>query len=228
LFKLLGASTGIQLISQKIAFVEGIYDKEVMQTFYEEYSDRVSFIVSYGVRQIDELTHTIGKLLNEASKYESFLMLRDRDFLDDKERLRLHIKYNNRVHIWSKRCIENFLLDHECLLIIFKGLGITTISLESQISSIIKQIAHDLKNETLRDLLDYRINKLTRTVRIRIPHEIMEDEDAIVKYIMTCKNEFLKKLSEEEIHKIMQDCRTQLERLQVEELLDISDGKRIL
>ena len=65
--KLLGESAGIQLISQRIVFVEGPTDREILQTLFEDYGDLVSFVETKGVRPLMSL----GELLSQATKYDS-------------------------------------------------------------------------------------------------------------------------------------------------------------
>jgi len=108
IFKDLGASIGTQLISDKIVYVEGPSDIQVLNTFYEEFGDKLSFIETKGVKGITGLSHVITSLLEKAAKFDSFLMIRDRDFLTEEERQQIISKYNGRVHVWNKRNLENF------------------------------------------------------------------------------------------------------------------------
>ncbi|MGR3309256.1 MAG: ATP-dependent nuclease [Candidatus Brocadiales bacterium] len=107
----LGATHHIQMISKKIVFVEGESDEEILDYFGPDIAHQAKFVVSKGVG------HLIGAtdLLNRASTFENFRALRDRDDLSDDQVKDLETKGNNRIHVWRKREIENYLLDEEII-----------------------------------------------------------------------------------------------------------------
>ncbi len=228
LFKNLGASVGLQLISEKIIYVEGHTDVEILRDMYQEHGDKISFIETNGVKGITGLSHTVGNLLNEASKNESFLMIRDRDFLTQNEINGVEKKYNGRVHIWKKRNIENLLLDSEIIYSIFKNLSIN-VKDSIEMEKIIKEIADELKTSTICEMIESKLYQLFNKNGFGIPNiqnENMVEE--ILSHVKPQRENLLKKLQDTEIEKLITECKKDVEDNWETQWQTICDGKKIL
>lgn len=111
LLKQLGATHHIQMVSEKIVFVEGESDQEILEYLDPKLIHIASFVESGGVGHIVGVTD----LLNRASNFDNFRALRDRDDVSDKEIEDIEKRGNNRIHVWRKREIENHLLDENII-----------------------------------------------------------------------------------------------------------------
>lgn len=122
----LGASIGIQLISNRIVFVEGPSDREFLQNLYEEYGDKVTFKETHGVKSLMHISKAAIDLLDQVSEYDSFFMIRDRDFLTKEEIEEIRDKYKGKIFVWNRRKIENYLIEPQIILKVLKMLGINS------------------------------------------------------------------------------------------------------
>ncbi|MCH7648063.1 MAG: AAA family ATPase [Thaumarchaeota archaeon] len=228
LFKNLGASVGLQLISEKIVYVEGPSDVEILRTLYQERGDKISFIETKGVNGIVGLSHAVGDLLNEASKNESFLMIRDRDFLTQDKLDEVETKYNGRVHIWSKRTIENLLLDPEILYAVFTNLSISVKDyLEMQ--KMIKDVANKLKLLTTSEMIESKLYQLFNRSGFGIPTIKTEDiVQEILSYVKPQRDDLVKKLQDTEIEKLIVESKKYVDDNWEADWAVICDGKKIL
>jgi len=228
LFKDLGASVGLQLISDKIVYVEGPSDVEILRTIYQEQGDKISFIETRGVNGIVGLSHAVADLLNEASKSESFLMIRDRDFLTQNELDEVDTKYNGRVHVWSKRTIENLLLDPEVLYGVFTALGIG-VKDSSEMQKMIKDMANKLKLLTTSEMIESKLYQLFNRSGFGMPTiktgDIVQE---ILSYVKPQRDDLVKKLQDTEIEKLIVDCKKDVEDNWETNWEIICDGKKIL
>ena len=235
IFNNLGATTGIQLISDKIVYVEGSSDIEILRTLFKEFDDKICFIETNGVKGIQGISHAVGKLMDQATKHDSFLMIRDRDFLTDDKREELVNKYENRVHVLTKRNIENLLLDPNILCDVFDSLDVNINSLD-EMRGLIKTTADKFKNETIRELIQEKIYCLFNNVNFGLPKitsdmetEITSDmETEIINNIIIQKNSHIKKLDDSKIRDIVKQCINEIETDWDKKWNVLCDGKVIL
>ncbi len=228
IFNSLGASTGIQLISDKIVYVEGPSDVEILRTFYEEFGDKLSFIETRGVKGVNGVAHVVGKLMDQATKYDSFLMIRDRDFLEDDEREKFISKYNDRVHVLTTRNMENLLLDPTALQNVFQSLGVNINSPE-EMKLLVKKTADKFKTQTIKELTQKRLYRLFNNVDFGLPVISSSDiETEIMKNVLPQRDSHVKKLQDEEIKEIIKNCKSQIETNWDDKWDVLCDGKVIL
>lgn len=228
IFRDLGASIGTQLISDKIVYVEGPSDIEVLNTFYEEFGDKLSFIETKGVKGITGLSYAITSLLEKAAKFDSFLMIRDRDFLTEEERQQIISKYKGRVHVWNKRNLENFLLDAKVLFNVFKHLGIPIQTLD-EVHTVIKTSVDNLKIKTITEMAKQKLFYLFNRIDFGLPDIQSGDIEAeILNAVKPIRDSHVKKLEDSEIEKIIRQCKLKIENDWGENWDTLCDGKAIL
>ncbi len=159
IFKALGANVNLQLISEKVVFVEGKSDKEILETLFPEYKKTISFIKTQGLITLMEINQRITELLREASKYSSFYCIRDKDFLEESEIIKLQKKYNNRLHVWKRYHIENYLLVPELILSILQDLHIPIFKNAKAVEIELKRIADGLKEHIIANWINCELNR---------------------------------------------------------------------
>lgn len=167
--ELLGASIGIQLISQKIIFVEGKTDKDILKSLFEKFSSIVSFVETKGLGSLMGVSQAAIDLLDQVSKDEPYYMIRDRDFLSDAKVEEIKSKYVGKVFIWNFRTIENYLLDPKILIDVLNQLGIDIFDDEESVLIALKNIADDLKIETIADMIVDEMQKRILDVGFGLP-----------------------------------------------------------
>lgn len=167
--ELLGASIGIQLISQKIVFVEGKTDKDILKSLFEKFSSIVSFVETKGLGSLMGVSQAAIDLLDQVSKDEPYYMIRDRDFLSDAKVEEIKSKYVGKVFIWNFRTIENYLLDPKILIDVLNQLGIDIFDDEESVLIALKNIADDLKIETIADMIVDEMQKRILDVGFGLP-----------------------------------------------------------
>ena len=229
-FKSLGASTGIQLISQKIVFVEGPTDKEILESFFEDFGDIVSFVETKGVNPLMGVGQTVTDLIDQVAKYETFYLIRDRDFLDDAYVENIQKKYAGKMFVWSMREIENYLLNPKSLLEVMKQLQIKSFETEASIAGALKNIANDLKISVIADMVCYEINQKLMEKKFGLPQASSIDElrGSILEIGNTQKDRFSEQFGPDALTKLFDEKKKLVEETWESKWLHLSDGKRIL
>ena len=228
--ELIGASTGIQLISQKIIFVEGKTDKEILQSLYEEFGDIVSFVETKGLRPLMGLSSAITDLLDQVTKYETFYMIRDKDLLSDAEAETISKKYAGKVFIWNARSIENYLLDPKILMRVLNQLDIKPFDNEESILKGLRAIANDLKNEMLADMVTYEMNRRLTEIEFGLPSVNAEEDlkKRILEIGKIKRTRLIEQFSDGVLEKIFQEKKIVVDSVWDANCLQICEGKRML
>lgn len=220
----LGATLFAQLISQRVVYVEGKSDKDILTYFEPDIAHFASFIPSTGVKPLG----MVIELLNKATKFENFRAIRDRDILTNKQIEELEKASNNRLLIWRRHEIENYLLDAETLFAVlqehpsircktkFKG--------PPELKGELKRIADNLQSVVVARRLESWMNsELFKQVKID-PKNI----DESLKTICARRVPKVQELSESELEKPREDIRNEIEIEWDQRWTELSPGKDIL
>jgi AAA15 family ATPase/GTPase len=229
-FELIGASTGIQLISQKIVFVEGKADKEILQNLYEEFGDVLSFVETKGLRPLMGLSSAITDLLDQVTKYETFYMIRDKDLLSDQEAEEICRKYADKVFIWNVRSIENYLLDPQAILQVLDQLGIKPFDNKESVLKALKDIADDLKVETLADMVKYGIRRSLIEIEFGLPRVSTEEDlkKSVLEIGRIKRSDVSELFTENALEQLFQEKKILIDSSWDANSLKLCDGERML
>jgi len=228
--ELIGASTGIQLISQKIVFVEGKTDKEILQSLYEEFGDVVSFVKTKGLSPLMGLSSAVTDLLDQVTKYETFYMIRDKDLLSEDKAEEIRKKYAHKVFMWNVRSIENHLLNPKILMKVLNELGIKPFGKEESILKGLRAIASDLRIETLADILKNEIHHRLTEIEFGLP-SVSREEDLkkiILKIGEIKRKRLLEQFSDNVLKQLFEEKKIFIDSVWDENCLQLCDGKKLL
>jgi len=228
IFKSLGANVNLQLISEKVVFVEGDSDKEVLETLFPEYRKRISFIQTQGVSSLMGINQKVADLLEQASKYSSFYLIRDRDFLTDQQIEELRRQYNNRIYVWKRFHIENYFLDSNLIFSVLKDLRNLTFKDEQSIEKELLKIANELKEQLIADWINYELTREIGRLDFKVGGDGILEEKMVARI-----NEKLRKLntqlSDKEVKKRFFEKRKEIEnRWRIGEWKILCPGRNIL
>ncbi len=168
LFQSLGASVGLQLISPKVAFLEGETaggDKELLNTIFPELRNTVSFVPSRSVSDVMELAGRAADLLAQGTKYSRFFAIRDRDYLTDDQRDELMERYPGLV-ILNRYHIENYLLDPTAVAGVMADLG-TNPDVPEEVLGKLEEIAQELREQAVAGWIRYQLDFRLRGLLLR-------------------------------------------------------------
>jgi predicted ATPase len=228
--ELIGASIGIQLISQKIIFVEGRTDKQILENLFEEFNDVVSFVRTEGLRRMMGLGSAVADLLDQVTKYETFYMIRDRDLLTDEQIKEIREKYSGKVFVWKARSIENYLLIPDILMEVLNQLGVKAFDNEEVALKALKEIADSLKTDMLSDMVAYDIHRKLTETEFGLPSVSTEKdlEEKILQIGGAKRSRLIEQLSDDALKKILEEKKTFVDSVWDTNYLQLSDGKRML
>jgi predicted ATPase len=220
----LGATLFAQLISQRVVYVEGESDKDILIYFEPDIAHFASFIPSSGVKP----SGMVIELLNKATKFENFRAIRDRDILTNKQVEELEKASNNRLLIWRKHEIENYLLDAETLFVVLQEHPSirckTKFKDPSELEGELKRIADNLQSIVVARRLESWMNgELFKRVRID-PKNI----DESLRIICNRRLPKIQGLNESELEKLREDIKNEIEKEWDQRWIDLSPGKDIL
>ncbi|NCO67639.1 MAG: AAA family ATPase [Nitrospirae bacterium] len=223
--KSLGASVHIQMISQRIVYVEGESDSQILEYINPNIVHSASFIPSQGVRGVRGAID----LLNKASRFENFRGIRDRDYLSDEEIGRIESETIGRIHVWERYHIENYLLDGKAIynvLSTHKGIKLLKIfNSPEEINKELKLIADGLKNIIVAKKLENLINE-------KIVHHIKIDPKNIKESYKTIADrrlpDILSLLEEKEHDKYIKQAFNEIDNQWEQKWVELCPGREIL
>ncbi len=115
LFRHVAGRTGLVTLGRRIIFVEGDTDLGLLRTLYPNLQGKVTFVPSGGVNPVMGIQRQIVDLLSIASPFTHFFAIRDRDFARAEEIQKWQKDAKEKLFIWSKYHLENFLLDSSAI-----------------------------------------------------------------------------------------------------------------
>lgn len=223
--KSLGATIHIQMISQRIVYVEGESDSQILEYINPGIIHYASFIPAQGVKGVMGAID----LLNRASKFENFIGIRDRDYLSDEEIKEIEERSRGRIHVWKRYHIENYLLDGNAIykaLSTHKGIKLEKDFHDGQdIDKELKQIADVLKNIVVAQKLENLLNReLYKCVTID-PRNIEESYKTVVQRRLPIMNSYL---NEREYHKYIEQAYNEIGHQWEARWIELCPGREIL
>ena len=155
LFSKLGASKYTFVNFKKVVFLEGISDYNLLKDATRRHNLRYEY-----TRGISKLA---PEILQNASKIESFYMIRDKDFLDIDDITKEERKYNNRIYYLKRRQIENYILDDDALFEAHKKTKNSSFKSKRELLDGLFKIATEQLEQTI---VDYYLFPNTRDVNL--------------------------------------------------------------
>jgi energy-coupling factor transporter ATP-binding protein EcfA2 len=159
LYSLLGADVPVQLVSRLIVFVEGLessLDLAVMRRLLGPHLPGVEFIATGPANAVVALSERAAALMSEAAAYDSYFGVRDRDFLSDGDVEKAAADSAERLHVWRRYHIENYLIETPALHRVAERLGLG-LSLD-QVEDSVRAIADSMKEVVVAQALAARVN----------------------------------------------------------------------
>lgn len=157
--KALGATVHIQMISRRIVYVEGESDAQLLEYFEPRLAHQVSFLSTGGVTT----TKRVIELLNQATQYENFRAIRDRDYLTEDEIEEIERRANGRLFVWRRYHIENYLLDEEAIFKVLQehnSLRQMEFGSPAHVSEALKEIADRRRSDVVALRLERSLNEI--------------------------------------------------------------------
>jgi hypothetical protein len=225
--RLLGASIGIQLVSNRVVFVEGPSDKEILERLYADYGDRLSFVETKGLSTWSSLSRVIPELIDKVTAYESTYLIRDRDLLTDAEVAETETRFKGKVFVWRRRGIENYLLDPTTILKVLNRLNIRNLTSIDQVTGGLRHLADEMKTNVLLDIIAFELNKETYSP-FGFPRLSSEEafESTVVSVLESKKQRILARLEREKLG--LETKKRDLDEIWSSRWLELVDGKELL
>ncbi|MDP0483851.1 ATP-dependent nuclease [Bacillus subtilis] len=174
-FKSLGANVGLQLISQKVIFVEGKTDKEFFQLLFDDYKEQLSFVQSTGINNLMRVSNAVVDLLTEASKASDFYLVRDKDFLVTSQINELRVKLNQKIHVLTKYHIENYFLNGDAIFSAMETLGLKVFTNSTEIEYKLKEIADNQKEDVIAQWIAFELHEEIRKFDFNVGGRNLEE-----------------------------------------------------
>jgi predicted ATPase len=163
IYRELGASVGLQLVSSLVVFVEGKEadsDKRILDRLIGAAIPAVNFVAGGDCDGILALGSRANKLLEDACANGDFLAVMDRDYRDDTELSRIEKQYHSRVFIWNVHEIENLFLQP---VIVYETLRyhdqLRTFKTEQEIRNALRAVAIELREWVAADWVRWDIHQ---------------------------------------------------------------------
>lgn len=178
-FRSVAGDIGIITLGQRIVFLEGAEwtDKRILETFSEEYKRRIVFVSSGSVGNVTGVSQKILDLLHTSSKFNFYCAIRDRDFMDTAEREQIMESGNQRLYVWERYHIENYLLDFKVIYDVLKrNISLCPCSSAEDVKEKIIEILHQESDRFLSMMVKYDVNKELRTIYFDVGFPGLKDQ----------------------------------------------------
>lgn len=162
LFRSVAGEIGIVTLGERIVFVEGTErtDTAILESFFDEYKGRIAFIPSDSVQQVIGVHTKILELLNTSSQFNFYFAIRDRDFMDSTERKQSMEKGNQRLYVWERYHIENYLLDFESIYeVLNRNFTPCPVSSPKDVEDKMLEIIKTEHERFISHMIKYEVNK---------------------------------------------------------------------
>lgn len=224
--KALGAMLSAQLVSQRVVYVEGDSDKDILEYFEPNVTDRASFIPSGGVKPSGQVVD----LLNKATQFENFQAIRDRNTLSEEEIERLEKASHGRLHIWRRYHIENYLLDATAIFqVLSEHRGAIKCRTEfkevDEVERELRVIADGLRNKVIAKRLERELNKKVFMPLKVNPRDIKR---SLITMSVRRLSNIQKHLDEEELLRLTEIAANEIEKIWDQKWIVLCPGREIL
>ena len=222
--EVLGATLSAQLISKRVVYVEGESDKNILTYFEPNIAHYTSFISSGGVKPLGGVV----KLLNKATKFENFRAIRDREILTDERIEELERGSSNRLFVWKRHEIENYLLDAYALFNVFQEHRSikckTKFKDDIELERELKRIADDLQSAVVAKRLENRLNN-ELFKRIKLDPKNIEES---LRNICARRVPTMQALSEDALNSLKEKIGKEIETEWNQKWIELCPGKDVL
>lgn len=204
---------GIVTRGERIVFLEGTEwtDKYILEKFYEEYKGRLVFVSSGSVREVIAINQKILDLLNTSSRFNFYYAIRDRDFMDSSEREQIIEKGNQRLYVWKRYHIENYLINFEVIYEVLKRNIIPCpVSSPKDVKDKMLEIIHEERERFLSLMVKYEVNKDLGRIYFDIGFPNFEEQ--ALKKAKNLKDKSLKILEKDNMLNIIQRKKKEFEK----------------
>jgi hypothetical protein len=159
---------GLVTLNRRTVFLEGTeqsIDRHILETLYADRLSEVQFVPCGPVESVNKVSDKVLQLLQEASEFNYFYAIRDRDFMTSEDALRLEREGRGRLFVWDRYHIENYLLDGPVLLAATRALAGSRSPFGSpeEVMARCREIASDMVPGVVAKRLDLHV-RFTRPV----------------------------------------------------------------
>ena len=211
LFEGLGAKVGLQLASNRIVFLEGkaaLADKRALDRLIGTRLPGVTFVAGGSAASVMSAGTHAARLLEEASKDASFLMVLDRDFRDDESAQQLQAKLNNRAFIWGFHELENAFLIPDVLLRVLRWFDVGAVDADS-IEESLRDAARRLEEVFMCQRAAYRLEFDGGLTAGSMPAS-PRDENSFRAWVDGRRRRASETYSRENVDHLLAECRAQV------------------
>ncbi len=163
IYRDLGASVGLQLVSSLVVFVEGKQadsDKRILDRLVGADIRSANFIAGGDCDGILALGTRANALLESACANGDFLAIVDRDYRDDGDLETINSQYRSRVFVWGVHEIENLFLSPNVVLETLKLHDqLRTFKTEEEVNRALQGVARDLREWIAADWVRWIIHQ---------------------------------------------------------------------
>jgi hypothetical protein len=178
-FRSVAGDVGIVTLGQRIVFLEGTEraDKYILDTFFEEYKGKAVFIPSGSVTDVVGISQKTLALLHTSSRFNFYYAIRDRDFMSSQEREHTIQSGGQRLHVWERYHLENYLLDFEAIYEVLKrNLVQCPCSSPKDVEEKMVEILRQETERFLSTMVKYKVNKELRTIYFDVGFPELENQ----------------------------------------------------
>ena len=178
-FRSVAGDVGIITLGQRIVFLEGTEwaDKYILESFFEDYKGKVVFVPSGPVSEVMRISDKILKLLQTTSRFNFYYAIRDRDYMTDAERRNLMETGNERLHVWERYHVENYLLDFDVIYdVLSRNVTPCPCSNPRDVKEKILDILRKERDRFVSKMVNYEVNKKLKGIYFDIGFENIEEQ----------------------------------------------------
>ena len=162
LFRDIFGFSGFLGVARAMVFTEGSgasLDRKVFGRLFSTKNGAIRIIPAGSSDSLARINTAILQLLNTTFSACEFFLIRDRDYLTDREVDALERRSDGRLWVLKRNQIENYLLDPKAIATVESEI-LDSPCTQQQAERALKKAARRIAGETLRDMLSFRVSRI--------------------------------------------------------------------
>jgi len=178
-FRSVAGDVGIVTLGQRIVFLEGAEwtDKSILESFFEDYKGKVVFVPSGSVREVMRISDKILKLLQTSARFNFYYAIRDRDYMGDEQRKSIMETGNERLYVWERYHVENYLLDFNAIYnVLSRNVTPCPCSNPEDVKEKMIAILQNNRDRFISRMVNHEVNNKLKRIYFDIGFENIEEQ----------------------------------------------------
>lgn len=164
-------------LAKAFIFIEGQNsgtDRKMFAKLFPHSAKDIKVIPAGGCSEVERINRAVLLLIENRIAWCKFLLVRDRDYLEDQMVANMRQRMGNSFFVLEKHEIENYLINFELMSTVLADYFDTNLS-AAQVRERLHSVARNMAGNVLRDMVAFRLNLAFQPEDFSIPQLLQDD-----------------------------------------------------